>query len=344
MSTLSYTNVGKFQRIQLLGQGCFGQVFKVLDTKLLEYRALKIINAPKDDDDYVKQLKEAQTLVSCRHRHVVDVKEADYYSVDGEKRVCIAYELVENGSVESALKAGKVFAPFYATSIIVDALFGMEYLHLKNPPVLHRDIKPGNLLMSSCDGIKLSDFGLATISAHGMATPIGYFIHMAPETLAGHPASRLSDIYAMGLTFYRILNRKIEMMKTAPHDFEKRIVSGHFPDRNDYSQFIPDIVRKICNKAMHCNPAKRFQTATEFRQSLERIRWGIRWDAVSPYNWVGREGADSYVLTITSNKRFWGITYLKNARRVSSHCHKGISTEEGAFALAASIIKATSVR
>ncbi|OGS08348.1 MAG: hypothetical protein A2270_08090 [Elusimicrobia bacterium RIFOXYA12_FULL_51_18] len=339
----SYTNVGKFQREHLLGEGCFGQVFKAFDTNLLQYRALKIINPPQDKNEYAKQLSEAQTLVSCSHRNVVAVKEADYFNVDGEKRVCIAYELIDGGSIEGALKAGRLYSPYAACCAIVDAIFGLEYLHVKTPPILHRDIKPGNLLISSGGTTKLSDFGLATISAQGMATPIGYHIHMAPECLSGGPASKLADIYAMGVTFYRILNRKTEMFKNAPADFQKRILRGTFPDRKDYAPYVPDVIQRICNKAMHPDPAKRFQTATQFRQQLERIKWNIKWEALSPFEWTGRADDASYVLNITSNSRYWGITFLKNDRHVWDRCKKGIATEADAVAMVAEIIRETSM-
>lgn len=340
----SFTAVGKFQRKRKLGQGFFGEVYEVFDTKLRQIRALKIIEGPTGNTTFEEQLQEAQTLITCDHRFVVSVKEADYYNVDGEMRVCIAYELLPGGSLESALNQGTHFSPYQSCEITSQVLFGLEYLHLKNPPILHRDIKPGNILFSASGVPKLSDFGLAAVAQNGAASPFGYRIHMAPEMFGTAPASRVTDIYAMGVTYFRILNQKASLINQVTADIDRKIRSGDFPDRKGYLLSIPMQIRRICNRAMAVDPSKRYQTATQFRQAIESLRWRIRWTRVTAHHWIGTEGTVPWVAELHARKRTgWEMLVTRGGRRATAHCKKGHATEAAAVAAVETLVSETSL-
>ncbi|HET6226102.1 MAG TPA: serine/threonine-protein kinase, partial [Bacteroidia bacterium] len=193
-------DIGKFKTIGYVGGGNFGKVFRVKDTLLNVERALKIINV-QNAQGFIDAINEAQILEKCRHTHIVDIKEIDIHDVNGSQYPCIATEYLKNGSAQSYLEK-KFITVKFSLKIVCDCLFGLEYAHGKG--VLHRDIKPGNILFNDNWYAKLSDFGLAYGLAHQAFNFVGYTSHLPPEVLENTAQDELSDLYSMGVTFFRL--------------------------------------------------------------------------------------------------------------------------------------------
>jgi len=119
-----------------------------------------------------------------------------------------------------------------AFKILEDISWAVEYAHQRG--YIHRDIKPGNILLTGEWKAKLSDFGLATsIPRGGTASPYGYLTHVAPEVLRTGSTSKASDIYALGVTAYRLINGDGFLPEISEHDeIQDLILSGKYPDRN----------------------------------------------------------------------------------------------------------------
>lgn len=299
-----------------LGGGQFGEVYDAFDRALEVPRAIKVIEV-QNPQRFISKLQEARLLEICRHKHVVEVKEANVYPVFGKQCVVIATELMENGSVQEMLE--RQFVPLQeSVRIIREACFGLEHLHING--VLHCDIKPGNILLSDTMVAKLSDFGLAIRMQFQQGPSHFYTIHASPEVLRGSAPSIISDVYAMGVTFYRLLNNISDFHSMAPRNLSQAIISGRFPSRSGYWDYVPAKLRRICNKSIHKDINKRFQSPTELRQSLERISFNISWNRIDYLHWEGIEGEDSYSLMAASNRSGWKVDFLKNGRRKSDHC------------------------
>lgn len=134
--------IRKFKVIDFLGNGNFGFVFQAFDPLLKADRAIKLIQVPKPEK-FVEAVKEAQTLEACRHKHIVDVKEVDVFVYEGVPCVYIAMEYLAKGSIQKHLE-NRFISINEALNILSEALLGLEHAHNNN--VLHRDIKPGNIL------------------------------------------------------------------------------------------------------------------------------------------------------------------------------------------------------
>ncbi len=336
---VNYSDVGKYERVALLGEGQFGKVYRVLDRALMVERALKVIPA-SNPQELVAKLKEAQTLEHCKHKHVVEVKEADVQTVDGTDCVTIACELCENGSVQHLLESHHVSIR-QAVKITQEALLGLAHLH--SGGVMHCDIKPGNLLLDHMFTVKLSDFGLA-IHMHAAGSPSQvYTLHCPPEWLAGQPWSGASDIYAMGVTLYRLLNNTADFRASLPADVKGEILRGQFPNRSGYQEYVPKKLRNICNKAMHLDPTKRYPSAEKFRQALDQLHWGIDWHQITQTEWQGRDSSRSYSMTVLCDPRGWTLNYYVGVRRSLDRCAGGLSSEAEAVRYAHAIITETSL-
>src|SRR4051794_30846917 len=180
-----------------LGNGSFGEVWRGQDVQQDVEVAVKLV-APHVTLDEV--LLETQLLTRLRdHERVVTVR-----NVSIEPPVpFIVMDYLPNGSVEARLEAGQV-SLVQAVRWTRNALAGLAHAHAMG--VLHRDIKPGNLLLDNEERAVLSDFGIAEDTIRGLlANPALYGFHAAPELLQGQPSSVQTDIFAIGCTLYRLL-------------------------------------------------------------------------------------------------------------------------------------------
>ncbi len=327
--------INKFEIIGYLGNGAFGFVFHAFDPYLKVDRAIKLIRVP-DPNKFVQAIREAQTLEKCRHKHIVDVKEVNVTIYEGNPHVYIAMEYLANGSVQNRIE--KRFVSIYESiKIIEEALLGLEHAH--NNDILHRDIKPGNILIGNSGEAKLSDFGLAIDYHIDPPDTFGYRPHQPLEVIQGSPMNKLSDIYAMGVTFYRLLNNveKMDFDFKSVDEWEKAVKRKKYPKRI-YLLHIPNKVIKIVNKAIHNSTTTRFQNTTQFRQALEKIKISIDWRPIDENCWVG----NGYEIVKYSNRNGWIIDFKKNGRRIKEKCSKHLS-ENDAEELFYKIIRDTTI-
>lgn len=333
-------SIGKYKIIESIGSGHFGNVYLALDRALEVQRAIKVMKTSKPEE-FVEAFKEAQILEKCRHPHIVDVKDADVEYVGSELKAYIAMEYLENGSLQKWLK--KYYMSIKEScSLIGQALLGLEYAHNQN--ILHRDIKPGNILVSDSGQSKLSDFGLAMDYKTAFPDFQGYFTHLPLETLEHESQDKASDIYAMGVALYRLVNDKEELnhgCKTID-ELISEVKKKRFPPRV-YLPHIPSQITRIINKALNPDRNIRYNNCQEFRQALEKLQFNIDWCQIEPNKWEGQSGGILHQLEIVEKRKGWSLQYLKNNRRVLNNCSHFLN-KETAVARAIDIIKSSTLK
>lgn len=311
----SELNIGKYQRLEYIGGGAFGNVYKAHDVAIKQDRAIKII--PCDDPHkLIRQLEEAQLLEICKHAHIVEVKEADIYQIDGKDYVIISTELLKC-SVAEYMKNNHISLA-KSISFICDALFGLEHLH--NHSIVHCDIKPGNLLIDDKGRAKLSDFGLAINLSLNQRLQKRYTLHAAPEIIKGSNADQSSDIYAMGVTLYRLVNNILCFNNVNLRTIKPQILKGQFPCRKSYETYAPIKIRKIINKAIHIDPQKRYKSVTHFRQALEKLVIAIDWSKKTKDEWEGKNRKNCYSIESVPCKKSFRVEFRRNSRRLKKLC------------------------
>lgn len=318
--------IGKYKILAHIGAGNFGEVFCVLDRALDVKKAIKVLRVKKHEE-LISKLKEAKILYKCQHKHIVRVNEANIFNINGEPYVVIDMEFISGGSLESLLKS-KFICAIDSMKYITGILYGLEYAH--DLGFLHRDIKPGNILISG-NHSKLSDFGLASeLGPSTFASPQGYISHLAPEVFNNDATTELTDIYAVGITLFRSLNNinDWESMVKACDDYERKIERGTLVRDIGFSKYIPSKLEKIVKKACQPEPAKRFQTAAEMRQAIEKLKPKIKWEQSSSILWHGAsyDNKDTYEIFIEEKKN--SVIVVKNNRSISSDCRRYYKFED----------------
>lgn len=318
-----------YERLRRLGAGNFGEVWLVYDRALDVRRAVKYV--PKNRiHDPTSFYKEPQTLMALRHDNIVRIEDAGK-AADGT--LFLAMEYLPRGSVENVSKGGPLPLSF-AFSFLRDVCWAIEYAHQQD--YIHRDIKPANILIDPNGRAKLSDFGLATRVPKGAtASPYGYLTHVAPEVLSTGKTSKSSDIYALGVTAYRMINGDgflPEISDTGK--IQDMILAGEYPDRKHYRPYVPNSVQRIINQCMSPDQRDRFASAADFRRALEAITLHCDWRLrrhrrVLSYH--GRINSCSVIVTITpKSDRHFSIETTRtvaggNLRRVVSDCHRQLT-------------------
>jgi len=320
-------NIGKFTTIGFVGGGNFGQVFRVKDNLLDVERALKIIQV-QNPQEFIDAINEAQILEKCRHAHIVDIKEIDIHNINGSAHPCIATEYLKNGSAQGYLEK-KFITVKFSIKTITDCLFGLEHAHGQG--VFHRDIKPGNILYADNWNAKLSDFGLAYGLAHQTFTFAGYSSHLPPEVLENVAQDALSDLYSMGITFFRLINNIpiLDLPFADDAEWLKALKKEKFPKR-DFKPYVPDQVARLLRKSMKPDREDRFQNCLQFRQALQKINLAVEWSPLDRDKWVGEYAGDNYELEIYKKRTGYFIDFIKNGRKVNDKSCVQITDEDTA--------------
>ncbi len=316
-----------------LGDGYFGEVWEALEIGLKQECAVKLI--PKNKIINQKNFfLEAQVLKSSEHSNIVKIFETGIYDKD---RIYLSMECLKDRSLEDEA-AGGFIALTRAKKLMCDVLRGLEYAHSKN--IVHRDIKPANILIGSQGEGKLSDFGLAIkdlnkIDLKSIKTQYQYLFHLAPEVDQFKDYSFLSDIFACGITFYRLINGDIFLPHFEMNELRAKIKSGDYPDRKKYRDFIPRKLRIFTNKAMNINPKERFQSAKKMRHKLDQIEITNNWNEKKLENgfcWCSSYKEGLVVLLKEEDNGKWSVTTKKGRtkkklRKISRYCVKAVDTK-----------------
>lgn len=308
--------INKYQIIGNLGNGQFGHVYHVLDRALDQEKAIKILNVV-DPNQFMQSLEEAQIQNKCRHKHIVALNGANIFDVQGTPRVILDLEYVPNGSLEAALAARWVSVRD-AVVVVRGALLGLEHAHSQQ--ILHRDIKPGNILLAGT-GAKLSDFGHATqagVQLTGSAK--GYTTHLPPEYFADRKTSVSSDVYAAGVTLYRAVTNitNWRQLVRSTKNWQGLVERGGLVQKLGYPDYVPKPIRRIINKACNAESSKRFDSARQLGQQLDKLRFNIDWIRVDDQTWQGRDSTSTYDLVADFRK--FELVFKKNGRRKSENC------------------------
>lgn len=271
-----------------LGSGNFGEVWEARETGLDRTVALKCI-PPAKILNQKNFFQEAQTLQAAAHPNIVEVLDTGTLH-DG--RIYVAMEYLKRGSLED-LTQGAILGLSQTRKVMIDVLRGLAHAH--SIGIIHRDIKPANIMIGSAGEGQLSDFGLALPDLSKLdptqLKEYQYVLHLAPEIRGISDFSVVSDIYACGVTLFRLVNGDVALPQVAPGRIQKMARQGEFPPRDAYRDFVPRSMRRLINKALSVDPMKRYTSADALRHAVEAQDFRIDWEesvGQQRVMWTGR--------------------------------------------------------
>lgn len=265
--------IGHFEIEELLGEGSFGTVYKAWDTELRRHVALKVPRAGRVTKETSKMfLRDARAAAAISHPNVVAVYEMGQH----EDAFYIATELIDGISLSEYLK-NRTFEPAAAAQLVIKALRGVQVFHERG--IIHRDLKPGNILLDSRNEPHICDFGLArnedqtdlTVTNSGRI--VGTLLYMPPEQARGEMSqlSVRSDIYAIGVILYELLTGKRPFTSTSSRTLLYSILTDQPAAPRTLRKSVPRDLETICLKAMEKDPARRYPSACEMADDLQRV-------------------------------------------------------------------------
>ena len=271
--------LGNFRIEDLLGIGGFGAVYRAFDKSLHRDVAVKVLPesmARAGKEKVQRFLQEARAAAKLSHPNIVTVHQI--CQVEGI--YFIVMELVD-GKTLADLVRSRMLSPREATRVVTEAVRGLAHAHKRG--LIHRDIKPGNIMVTTDGQVKMTDFGLARdifrdSDETDMGRAVGTPLYMSPEQCEGEEGDSRSDVYAMAATYYVALTRRPPYEGRTTQEVMDHQRYDPPPDPRKAVPTLPPAVFRIIEKAMAKEPDQRYQTATELLGALE----GLDFAALDP--------------------------------------------------------------
>ncbi len=270
MNELVNKTLGQFQVTRELGRGGMAVVYEAYQPALQRCVAIKVLPPQLGlDPDFVTRFRhEAIAAARLKHPHIVTV-----YDVGSEGGVnYIVMELVEGESLASVIRRSGAMSLERAGRILGQVAAALDYAHAQG--FVHRDIKPGNIMLGAGDHVTLMDFGIAKALSGTRLTQTGATIgtpeYMSPEQVRGAGVDHRSDIYALGIVAYEMLTGNVPFSGTTASLLYKQV--NEPPPMEALVTRVPPHVTTAVSRALAKDPTQRFQKASEFAAALSGAR------------------------------------------------------------------------
>lgn len=310
--------IDKYQLLKRLGSGSFGVVYKAHDRILDVDMALKILEV-SDPQLANKLFSEAAIPYKCQHNNIVKINGAQIATFDNKLHFIVDMQLVNGGSIEDLLNRRQL-SVIDGLRMMKDILFGIEYSHTKK--FIHRDIKPANILIDN-NIPKIADFGLSATLNKLIIPSIWYGTHAAPETYKNSIATIETDIFALGMTLYRMVNNISDwwhFVSSIP-SAQKLMKNGKFIDKLPFKPYVPKAVEKIIKKACNADANKRYHSASEMRNAIEKLKYLYNWNEISEWHWMSNlERQPQKDITLNVKAKKIEIVVKNNNRKSTIEC------------------------
>ena len=261
----------RYEIIELIGSGGMANVYKALCHRLNRYDAVKIM---RDETAANTELRrrfraESQAVAMLSHPNIVSVYDVSH-SDDVEY---IVMELIDGITLKQYLQKKSVLDPSEVLDFTIQTAKALEHAHSKG--IIHRDIKPQNIMLLKDGMIKVADFGIASLEntiEENNGETVGSVHYIAPEQARGEAPDARSDIYSLGIVMYEMLTGKLPYVGNSDVEVAVKHMNTDPVTPRDIVPSIPEELERICLKAMNSNIVERYQSASEMLADLEEYK------------------------------------------------------------------------
>lgn len=270
---MSLKKLGRYDLVRVLGKGAMGIVYEGRDPNLDRRVAIKTVKVENLSEaaaaEYEARFKtEARSAARLQHPNIVSVYDSDR---DGDIAFLVM-EFIQGEDLKYHLDRGVRYSLEQSLKFVRDLLSALDYAHSQN--IVHRDVKPANLLMEASGRIKLTDFGVARIQDSDEATRtqgsmIGTLKYMSPEQVQGQKIDNRADLFSAGVVLYQLLTDKRPFDGDNDFAIIHQII-GHSPQApSTYNARLPSAIDAVVARALAKNRDERFLTARDFAMALQ---------------------------------------------------------------------------
>ena len=272
MNLIDKEIVERYKVVEKIGEGGMACVYKAKDTVLNRYVALKVMKEEfVSDEEFVERFnKEAQAAAGLTHPNIVSIYDVGF--AEQQNTYYIVMELVRGKTLKQIINEDGKLPWKWSVNIAIQIASALETAH-KNG-IIHRDIKPHNIMITEDGVAKVTDFGIAkavsnsTITAFG--TTIGSVHYFSPEHAKGGFTDAKSDLYSLGIVMYEMLTGKVPFDADTPVSIALKHMQEKAVEPMKLNPSVPLSVNQIIMKAMKKNPTLRYQNATEMLSDLKQ--------------------------------------------------------------------------
>jgi len=261
---------GRYRLLELLGQGGMATIYRARDAQLERDVAVKVLRPEygRDPDFFARFRQEAQSAASLNHPGVVAVYD---YGTDVVGPF-IVMELVDGEDLASIIRRSGALPPRQAARLTSQAARAIAAAHESG--FVHRDIKPGNILVTREGRVKVADFGIARALAETAltlpGTTLGSVHYFSPEQARGETTTQASDIYSLGIVLFELLTGQRPWTGDSAAAIATARLTGPVPSPSTLRSGVPPILEAITRKAMALEPDQRFDSAADMADTLDR--------------------------------------------------------------------------
>jgi len=266
------TRIGHYEIVSELGRGGMGVVYKGYEPALARYVAIKELAPALAHDAMLVErfLREARSMAALNDPHIIQI----YFIGQEDEQPFFVMEFVEGESLAALIKRLGRLQVGDALKVLAQAAQGLAVAHDRG--VIHRDIKPGNLMLGERGQVKIADFGIALANRDfdSKLTGTGEFVgtpgYLSPEICLGKPVDQRSDIFALGIVLFEMLTGRTPFSDESPLKLMLDVVQADIPDVRGLNAEVDADVAAILARMLAKDPAERYQSAHELLADLAR--------------------------------------------------------------------------
>ncbi|HZL56846.1 MAG TPA: protein kinase, partial [Bryobacteraceae bacterium] len=263
-NTETMRHIGPYRLLNEIGRGAMGVVYRAFDPTIGRELAIKTLYVPRfAEQSQVTEARqrfalEAQAAGRLSHPNIVVI----YQFGQEQDFEYLAMELIPGASLDKLMVPGRAWPPEEVARIVAQAASALDYAHANQ--VVHRDIKPGNIMVRPDGVVKVTDFGIARVSEQVLTTAgsWGTPVYMAPERINGDRGDGRADQYALAVVAYQLLANRLPFGKTGDHALLLEIL------QNEPAPLADPYLNRVIGRALAKDPARRFESCGAFAQAL----------------------------------------------------------------------------
>jgi serine/threonine-protein kinase len=249
----------RYRLLREVGQGGMAVVYRAVDETLKREVAIKILHQhlASEPESKARLEREAQSVAKLHHENILEI--FDYSGPDSPSSYIVT-EFIDGQTLKDFVAAHPIAYPEVAALIAIE--IGSALAHAHAAGIIHRDVKPENVMIRKDGVLKLMDFGIAQVVDLQRMTVTGQLLgspaYMAPELIEGKPLDFRTDVFAVGIMLYQLATGALPFAGKNPHEVLRRIVEGKFPDPRTLNRRVSDGLSRMMSRALARRPDDRY--------------------------------------------------------------------------------------